>query len=142
MAAREGLHTKPAHDDEWFTVPDASECDLTQQLLEQVQCLHREWAETRAPQAEQDVRLCVVEGLCKQLLEQQREQSHVLKQMHQMLEHLYHEHNRNEMRRRNYAIRSKNPIRFMPDSMTQTGSPPRTDLYDLLHLKQANQMPK
>jgi hypothetical protein len=124
MAAREGMHEKPTAP---ITMPSTHDTSLMQ---------HREWSENHSQQTERDVRLCVVEGLCKQLLEHQREQTQTLKQLHMMLEHLYHEHNRNEMRRRNYAIRSKNPIRFMPDSMVQTGSPPRTELYDLLNVKQ------
>ena len=125
------LHAKPTamQDEEaWLKVEGGVDTQLMQALLEQVQCLHREWADAQS----NVVRLSAVEGVCHRLLIEQRRHNELLLKMHKMIEHLYHEHNRSEVRKRNAAIRRKAPMRFMPEASSAEDS---TDLYDLLEGK-------
>lgn len=100
--------------------------DMDGWLHVQCDCAHATGAQVQAL-AERtegiEARLCALTAAIDELRQQQQS-------VHDMVRHLYYEHNRNEVRKRNAAIRRKSPVRFMAEAPAALDE---SAVYHLLH---------
>lgn len=92
-------------------------------LQVQCDCTHATKAEVQAVRE----RLDRIERMLGDMLshQQQHQQQQdvgdgTLQSTHDMVRHLYYEHNRNEARKRNAAIRRKSPVRFIAEGTSSS----------------------